>query len=331
MANSTPLKVSCGDQNCSKYTIGWICVLEKQQTAAIMMLDESYGDVDKQSNDPNTYHLGRVGQHNVVIAWLPQDQGGSNTAAIIAVWITTTFPEIKLCLFLGLGCGIPHKVRLGDVVVGMPYDGLPGVVEWQADENKTTAEMGHPPRILLSALTKIQSDHEIYGFNARKYLAKIKENERLAQTSVVSDVLQDPLFSEDGFEMTREIYGKPKRDKLSQNSKLKQRETEVHYGLIASISCLSKDKDANESLKSVLGSRHLLCVETEMSGLVTNFPCLVIRGICDYLGESHDTRQDWQGPAATVAAAYAKEVLTILPVADVAHLPTIQSMGPSAF
>ncbi|KAF4553167.1 Ankyrin repeat-containing protein 19 [Elsinoe fawcettii] len=50
----------------------------------------------------------------------------------------------------------------------------------------------------------------------------------------------------------------------------------------------------------------------EAAGLVDEFPCLVIRGICDY-ADSHKTRQ-WQSYAALVAAASAKELLQYVPV-----------------
>lgn len=40
---------------------------------------------------------------------------------------------------------------------------------------------------------------------------------------------------------------------------------------------------------------------------MNHFPCLVIRGICDY-SDTHKTKE-WQGYAAMTAAAYAKELL----------------------
>jgi nucleoside phosphorylase len=45
----------------------------------------------------------------------------------------------------------------------------------------------------------------------------------------------------------------------------------------------------------------------EAAGIMNQFPCLVIRGICDY-GDSHKS-EDWQGYAAMAAAAYAKDLL----------------------
>ena len=54
----------------------------------------------------------------------------------------------------------------------------------------------------------------------------------------------------------------------------------------------------------------------EAAGLMNSFPCLVIRGICDY-ADSHKNKR-WQAYAAGTAAACAKEVLSMMPVADVA-------------
>jgi hypothetical protein len=59
----------------------------------------------------------------------------------------------------------------------------------------------------------------------------------------------------------------------------------------------------------------VLCFEMEAAGLMNNFPCLVIRGICDY-ADSHKNKK-WQVYAAGTAAACAKEVLSVIPPAQV--------------
>jgi nucleoside phosphorylase len=58
----------------------------------------------------------------------------------------------------------------------------------------------------------------------------------------------------------------------------------------------------------------------EADGLTNNFPCLVIRGIYDYM-DSHKNKQ-WQ--------AYAKEALSVIPAADVTELHTAEKMVISA-
>lgn len=52
-----------------------------------------------------------------------------------------------------------------------------------------------------------------------------------------------------------------------------------------------------------------------------SFPCLVIRGICDY-ADSHKNKI-WQPYAAATAAAYAKELLNVIPAAGVTEMRTI--------
>jgi hypothetical protein len=60
----------------------------------------------------------------------------------------------------------------------------------------------------------------------------------------------------------------------------------------------------------------------EAAGLMNIFPCLVIRGICDY-SDTHKTKE-WQGYTSMVAAAYAKDLLyRITPT----QLETEQKMG----
>jgi hypothetical protein len=53
------------------YTTGWVCALPIELAAARVMLDEIHEDISQDSNDNNIYTLGRVGEHNVVIACLP--------------------------------------------------------------------------------------------------------------------------------------------------------------------------------------------------------------------------------------------------------------------
>jgi hypothetical protein len=61
---------------------------------------------------------------------------------------------------------------------------------------------------------------------------------------------------------------------------------------------------------------------TFLLGLMDSFPCLVIRGICDY-ADSHKNKI-WQPYAAATAAAYAKELLLVIPGQGVMNLPPIE-------
>jgi nucleoside phosphorylase len=82
----------------------------------------------------------------------------------------------------------------------------------------------------------------------------------------------------------------------------------IHYGLIASANHLMKDALIRDVLAK---EKDVLCFEMEAAGLMNHFPCLVIRGICDY-SDTHKNKE-WQGYAAMAAAAYAKDLLCRIP------------------
>ncbi|KAF2189136.1 hypothetical protein K469DRAFT_502111, partial [Zopfia rhizophila CBS 207.26] len=64
-------------------------------------------------------------------------------------------------------------------------------------------------------------------------------------------------------------------------------EVTIHYGTIASGNQVMKDGVTRDRLNAELGG--VLCFEMEAAGLVNDFPCLVVRGICDY-AESHKNK-----------------------------------------
>ncbi|CAI7651096.1 unnamed protein product [Penicillium pancosmium] len=287
---------------CNDYNVGWICALPKEQTAATTMLDNIHPDIPKPPNDSNSYTLGSIGKHNIVITCLPKGRIGNNAAATSAIQMVRTFPSIKVGLMVGIGGGIPPKVRLGDVVISAPVAEFPGVVQWDLGKTETvgnlrrTGALDKPPTALLTALTKLETQHEIFGSQIPNYLGALKEKyPRLAAKYTWSDSLKDPLSSPD------EIQEKPE-------------DIRVHYGLIASGDQVIKDAVARDRLNESLGG-NVLCVEMEAAGLMDNFPCLVIRGICDYADAQKN--EDWQEYAAAVAAACAKEVLHYVHPSDI--------------
>lgn len=53
------------------YTVGWICALPLEMAAAKLMLDSIHPSLPRPPTDQNTYILGNIGDHNIVIACLP--------------------------------------------------------------------------------------------------------------------------------------------------------------------------------------------------------------------------------------------------------------------
>lgn len=320
----------------SDFTVGWVCALSKEQTAATAMLDQIHADLPKPPDDPNTYTLGSINKHNIVVACLPEGGIGTNSAATVATRMITTFPSIKFGLMVGIGGGVPPKVRLGDVVVSTPVGQFPGVVQWdfgkakQGGSFERTGSLNRPPTSLLTALTKLKTGHELNGPKIPEYLDELKQKwPRLALKYLRSESLEDVLFKADYghvSESTTDCDVAPDSDdeeeeeescKFCDKAKIvkrKLRDMRVHYGLIASGNLVIKDATFRDRLKKDLGG-HVLCVEMEAAGLVNNFPCIVIRGICDY-ADSHKNK-DWQEHAAAIAAAFAKEFLQYVQPGDI--------------
>lgn len=71
---------------------------------------------------------------------------------------------------------------------------------------------------------------------------------------------------------------------------------------------LMKDAVARDRISQ---QHNVLFFEMEAAGLSNDFPCVIIRGICDY-SDTHKN-DEWQGYAAATAASYAKELLKSMP------------------
>jgi len=99
------------------------------------------------------------------------------------------------------------------------------------------------------------------------------------------------------------------QDKILAREPRTNDEIKVHYGIIASGNQVMRSGIERDRVSSQFGG--VLCFEMEAAGLMNNFPCIVIRGICDY-SDSHKNKSA-QPHAASTAAAFAKELLSIIP------------------
>ncbi len=111
------------------YTVAYICPLGVELAPAKAMLDEIHQNFPT-SRDQNSYTLGRIGVHNIVIAVMPEI--GNNSAATVATQLLNDFRSIRFGLLVGIEGGIPSEdeddIRLGDIVVSKPTATFEGVV-----------------------------------------------------------------------------------------------------------------------------------------------------------------------------------------------------------
>ncbi|KAF1926121.1 uncharacterized protein M421DRAFT_68272 [Didymella exigua CBS 183.55] len=297
---------------CEDYTVGWVCALSVELAAAEELLDEEHETPEYDAHDTNIYTCGRVGEHNVVIACLPEGQKGINSAAAVAVQMKSTFTSTRFGLMVGIGGGVPSEeadVRLGDVVVSKPHGTHSGVVQY--DSGKATlggfervGSLNSPPAILLGAVAKVRAKHMRGRGKLLTYLSKLASLPDFEREAAGPDILFEAEYSHEGGTTCRACS-----QDHSVAREARRQEVVVHYGTIASGNQVMKTAIERDRLSAELGG--VLCFEMEAAGLMNRFPCLVIRGICDY-ADSHKNNQ-WQKYAAGTAAAYAKEVLSVIP------------------
>src|SRR4051812_37116540 len=85
------------------YTIGWICALSLELTAAKAVLDQTYPALPQQASDNNIYTYGRIGAHNIVVTCISEGAYGTTSATLVASQLRSSFPSLKFCLMVGVG------------------------------------------------------------------------------------------------------------------------------------------------------------------------------------------------------------------------------------
>lgn len=309
-----------------KYTVGWIAALPHEAIAAKAALDDFHGrrPSTKHPSDQNAYILGRISDHNIVIASLPGGVIGTTSATTTAMHMLASFPSIRIGLMVGTGAGIPkikkdrktnkyrdlRDIRLGDVVVSQPAGTHGGVKQYDfgkaiaGGDFQPSGFLNSPPRALLNAVGVLRQLHEGGESDMPTILNQMLNKLENATPSYGYPGLElDRLFEagynhpedEDSCEDCDETKEVRRPDRPTNNSR-------VHCGVIASGNQAIQDPASRDRLGS-----DCICFETEAAGLMNDFPCLVIRGICDYA----DTHKNdcWQRYAAAAAAACAKEIL----------------------
>ncbi|KAH7187890.1 hypothetical protein DER44DRAFT_122604 [Fusarium oxysporum] len=303
--------------NPNDYTVGWICSITTEYVAAQEFLDEEHEGPEYVSpNDTNHYTLGKIGKHNVVIAVLPDNEYGKSSAASVARDMLHSFPNVRIGLMVGIAGGAPgkHDIRLGDIVVSSASNGKGGVFGYdfgkaiQGRNFQETGLLNQPPTLLRTTVSGLKARYERKGHQLAETTNMIlKKNPRLRGKYKQPETGADRLFKS---EVTHDLSCAAICNDDVSNLILRPERTEgednptIHYGLIASADRLMKDALARDRLSE---EKEVLCFEMEAAGLMNHFPCLVIRGICDY-SDSHKNKE-WQGYAAMVAAAYAKDLL----------------------
>ncbi|CAK45450.1 uncharacterized protein An08g04770 [Aspergillus niger] len=288
----------------SVYTVGWVCASKDEVTASRAFLDEEHEQPPRRPNDNNVYIVGAMGEHKVVIAFPGAGSRGGTSA-----------PDPKNPL---------NDIRLGDVVVIEPngkhnfvlylvhsgsHNNQGGVLQydkgrWGEDGVfEIRSHLKRPPKDLLAAMNLLKSDHDRGMGKMIDYFEDISRN-----SSRLDYRLYKPSHPHtEGFDCSGcgTEHLETRLDRESDNPA-------VHYGLIASANAVMRSAVYRDHLRDTWG---VCCFEMEAAGLMNYFPCLIVRGIADY-SDNHKN-DHWQRYAAAMAAAYAKDLLRVIPPEDV--------------
>lgn len=302
------------------FEIAIICALSLEADAVETLFDHYWDDedlpFDKDSGDPNAYSTGVIGRHNVVLTYLPGM--GTANAAIVASNCGKSFPGIKLALVVGV-CGVvpfkPNKdeIVLGDVIISdgiVEYDfgrQLPG---YFARRDTLLGSLGRPNLEIRAVLAKLKSLRHRRQLSVKiaEYLDVLRQEPELR--AEYPGVMEDRLFKAS----YRHTEDQKSCGQLGCNGEIVSRsrlETAgvrplpaVHFGLIASGNSVM---ESGEDRDRIAAQEGVIAFEMVGAGVWDSFPCVVIKGACDY-ADSHKSK-GWQRYAAAMAAACAKAFL----------------------
>jgi nucleoside phosphorylase len=304
------------------YAIAWICATHTEYTAARLFLDSVHLDPNHAfAKIDKPYTFGQIMRHNVIIiAASSNNENERPSVASVTRDMVIRFPNIKFYLLVGIGGGAPstkHDIRLGDVIVGyLAPEREDNVFQYDFEEPMQIPRhngfrfLDQPlPMLLRIAIERVRSQFEMKGHRLEETINAILDNnqqlreryKRPETDRLYRSQFVHPANSENDCAV---VCGDDPSGFVQRPERTKGNGTIVHYGVIASAYEPMKDALFRDGMAEI---HDVLCFDTEAAGLMHDFSCVFIRGICDYSDSHHN--EDWQGYAAMTAAAYAKQLL----------------------
>lgn len=300
------------------FEIAVICALTLEAEAVEALFDHCWDDDDdpyeQVPGDPNAYSTGRIGRHNVVLVCMPE--AGKANAAAVASGCRVSFPNIRLAILAGICGAVPFdknedEIILGDVIVSdgvIQYDlgrQLPG---GYARKDTLQDSLGRPNKEIRTLLAKLKSMRQKKSLQAKliSYLEVLQREPELE--AHYPGASHDKLF-----EASYTHVGPGTCEDCGCNGRLIPRKRleginpkpTIHIGTMASGDTVMRSGDHRDALAN---REKVIGFEMESAGIWDCFPCVVIKGVCDY-ADSHKSKL-WQRHAAATAAACTKAFLT---------------------
>jgi len=321
--------------------------------------DEDGDRYGKALGDTNVYTTGSIGRHNVVLAHMPGMGKGNAASVAARLQCSFRRIKLALVVGIcgGVPTGVDgEEILLGDVIIStgiVQYDFGRQLPDRFIRKDTLEDIPGRPNTEIRAFLSKLS------GFRGRKHLndntfgffqelCKEADFQKAQYPGAVEDKLYNRTYrhKHQGI-LACTICAKCDRkedevckialesscselkcseDNLIQRRRLqrindtgntaKDQKPCIHFGLIASGDTVMK---SGEVLDEIAAKEKVIGFEMEGAGVWDEFPCVVIKGVCDY-ADSHKNKR-WQSYAAAVAAACMKAFLkewvpTMSPLSD---------------
>jgi hypothetical protein len=101
------------------FTLPLFALCKSNTDAVEVLFDEFWEDKEqygKAPGGPNSYTLGRIRQHNVVLAYMPGMEKGA--AAGVAAGFPSSFARVRLGLVVDICGGVPHGATHSGEIFG---------------------------------------------------------------------------------------------------------------------------------------------------------------------------------------------------------------------
>ncbi|KAI1171843.1 hypothetical protein F4777DRAFT_563920 [Nemania sp. FL0916] len=323
--------------------IAVICALPLEANAVLSVFDHHW-DIQSFGNkegDKNAYSVGKIGCHNVVLVHMPGM--GRTPAATVATSCRTSFPGIILALVVGICGAVPFyrpstEIVLGDVVISdrlVIYDFGRQFPDKFMRKEEMQDSARKPPELIRNFLSKIKvrMHRDILRSKTGSHLETLVRNGWPSYPGATEDRLFEPLYRHKhqnqpectqctapesmcdraristcdtlGCDVTQ-LVARQRHSHIASDSN--NWLPEIHFGAYGSGDRVMK---SGEHRDEIAEREEIIAFEMEGAGVWEVFPCVIIKGVCDY-ADSHKNKK-WQDYAAVTAAACLKGFLEIWP------------------
>ncbi|KAF3935825.1 hypothetical protein ABW19_dt0207112 [Dactylella cylindrospora] len=328
------------------FKIAIICALPLEADAVLSLFDVHWDIDGRYGSGLNAYSIGMIGRHNVVLVHMPEMGKVSAASAIATCQYKFAGIKLGLvvgiCGAVPFGKS-REDILLGDVVISrgiIQYDFGKQYPNGFVRKGNQDILCGHKDIQTFLARLETQRSRKRLQKRSSEYLSVL--HEKLGEAASYPGADKDWLFKSDyhhkhqtpsgrlkcaackktndlvcetaitsscdelGCDKTK-LVSRRRLDKAADTAANGQDDIHspvIHFGLFASGDTVMKSSEVRDNIAA---KENVIAFEMEGAGASANFPCLVIKGACDY-ADSHKSKK-WQNYAAATAAACMKALL----------------------